>query len=71
MTKRNKKAEYLEKMRQTIIDDLKDDRSMHAIAGSINVSSKELGEWRKENNLKDLYGEPEVLSTLQELKGKI
>jgi hypothetical protein len=56
--KKNRTKEYLEKMRPTIIADLKDDRHRSAIAGSINVTTAALEEWMLENGLKDLYGEP-------------
>ena len=56
--KKNRTKEYLEKMRPTIIADLKDDRNLSAIAGSINVTQAALEEWMLENGLKDLYGEP-------------
>lgn len=53
-----KEVAYFEKMKQSIIEDLKDGRSSQAIAGSINQKLETLYLFMRQWNVKDLYGNP-------------
>ncbi len=54
-----KEREYFEKMKNTIIEDLKDRRHIAALSASIGKSVEEVSKYAKEWGVKDIYGIPE------------
>lgn len=58
-----KEQEYFEKMKDFIIEDIKDGRDASALAGSIARSIETLYKYMRLWSIKDLYGMPEELST--------
>ena len=53
-----KDIDYFEKMKETILEDLKDGRAVEAIAGSINRKLETLYYFMRQWNVKDAYGNP-------------
>ena len=54
-----KELEYFEKMKSFILEDIKDGRDSHALAGSIARPVELLHKYMKLWNIRDIYGEPE------------
>lgn len=54
-----KELEYFEKMKSFILEDIKDGRDSHSLAGSIARPVELLHKYMKVWNIKDIYGEPE------------
>jgi hypothetical protein len=53
-----KEIDYFEKMKKTILEDIKDGRDASSLAGSIGRPLEILCKYMKEWGIKDLYGVP-------------
>ncbi len=54
-----REKEYFDKMKSFILEDIKDGRDSHSLAGSIARPVELLHKYMKLWEVKDLYGEPE------------